>query len=295
MKLKNPFEEKHCDEFRKEKVMGAAYCIFSFILFIFSGVKTHIGLSGFKMIADEFLETMSILSFMNDTVAIQGEALTIAVFLTIAQTAHISKFVGKFTKEDSTKDKIFIFIGNIFLGCYFSILYQSFDYEFLDMMINIICMVFMIPTVIMIAVSMIKAIFKIGILPVVLGISAETFALCYAVFKPSLLGNILVFVLSGIEIAFLTFSNPFTAGLFSVMLSQIAAMLIMMFIGTVVPMPGILFLILSFVISYPVISLCDNNFDKIFDAISEHFSITVEIIFIVLSVAVTGIGAAVAL
>ena len=275
--------------------MGIAYCIISFILFIFSGMKTHIGFSGLTMIANEFLSTMSVIPFAIDATAKQGEALSFAVFLTMAQTAHISKFIEKFTKEDSTTDKIFIFIGNIFLGCYFSILYQSFEYEFLDILIKIIGMVFVIPTMIMIAAYTIKAIVNIGIFPVIIGICVVYAAVFYVAFRPSLLGNILVLVLGGILSIFLIFSNPFTAGVFSVVLSQVGAILIMMLIGTFIPMPGIIFLIISFVISYPITRLCESFFDKIFDEISEYFSITVEILFIVLSVVVTVIGIIVAL
>jgi len=268
--------------------MGAAYCVISIVLFVIAGVKANICFSGLSLLADEVLGTFSVIPGAVSAGNIDDTIYFAAFYFAMTQTSCLSKAVERLVDEDAGTDKFLIFVGNTFMGCFFGLVYQSFPYETLDKIVNITLVIFMIPSLLIMFGGAIYGIYKIGYIPFAIGIAA-----CYAFVSiigvnPSPAGRIIIMILGIALMGYMVLTNPFIAGLTSVIIPQLIVLGILAFIDSVLPVPYTVILILSFAISYPVISACSKLAESLLDEVMGSFSIVIEVVFIVYSLIITG-------
>ena len=148
--------------------MGIVYSIICLGLFLIAGFRTHLGMSGISMLAEEVFSTLNSLS-ITDSQNISNNTYFFIFLLTLVQTTYISKAVSKTVGEDSVIDRFFIFCGNIFLGCFLGLMYQSFPYEYLQKTMDILRLIIGIPTIIVMLGMTIYGMIKVGVLKFVVG------------------------------------------------------------------------------------------------------------------------------
>lgn len=269
--------------------MGAAYCVISIVLFVIAGVKVNIGFSGLSVLADEVLGTFSVLPGAVTASNTEDTIYFAALYFAMTQTSCLSKAVERLVDEDAGTDKFLIFVGNIFMGCFFGLVYQSFPYEILDKIVNITLVVFMIPSLLIMFGGVIYGIYKIGYIPFAIGIAACFAFVSIIGLNPSPVGRIIIMILGIALMVYMVLTNPFIAGLTSVIIPQLIVLGILAFIDSVLPVTYTVILILSFAISYPVISACSKLAESLLDEVMGSFSIVIEVVFIAFSLIITGL------
>ena len=172
--------------------MGIAYCIIAIVFFVASCIITGTGLGAFSLLADEFVGSMNGFSFAIDFYSNSSLAVFI-LYVTMIQSTYISKMVGKAVSEDDVVNKGAIFIGNIVLGCFLGLMYQSLPYDLLIIIMSILQFVIVIPTILIIVIGIILGIKEFGYFPFTIGAVAFSVIILYCVSHQSFLTNVLLF------------------------------------------------------------------------------------------------------
>ncbi len=268
--------------------MGIAYCIVTFILFIIAGFITHIGLGGFSALADELLSSLNIITTFDVVNNDSNLALSI-LFISMVQSTYISKMVGKMVGDDSEADKLLIYIGNVFLGCFLGLMYQSFPFDLLSTIMRYLSYVIAVPTGIVLLIAIISAIREYGILPLTISVCVLYGIVVYLAFHPSLIGNIIVIGIGVVMLIAMVVTNPLLLGISAAILPPILVLLIFTIIESFLPLPGIVLIILIYLFTFPLTEFFSNLADEVMSEVFQTISPIIDVVFFIFSIVMIGL------
>lgn len=266
--------------------MGLFYLALTTIMFVTGLIVTGIGISGFGEIANEFANSLNIFSMM-DGMTTGSSVGSFVFFISMLQSYYISNFVETFADEDSGVDKAGIFAGNIVLGCFLSLMYQSFPHNTLKEIKWTSTLVVTIPTILLIIALMLFSFVKLGILKGMYVILGVMFVMMFMLSNGPL--HFLRTPFFIILFIVIIVANPVILGLVVAFAPPLIVLYLFGVIASTFHVPGVILMVFSFATSYVLTDFLNGLVKNGFESFAETYYRIINVSFFVYSIIVIGI------
>ena len=267
--------------------MGILYCIVSFVVLIIISNITHVEFLSNAIAPRVFLDSLNIMSFGDAFLSANDYQLGI-LLLTMVQSAYISKMVNKLSNENSTANKIAIYIGNVFLGCFLALMYKSFPADILSVIIEILPYILVFPTVIAIFIKAVVVVKRYGVFHVLIGWISFCVITMLIVTYTNIIGTIVLIVFFSALFLYMMYTSPLFLGVVAAVAPSFIVLLIFAFIESAVSIPEILFMVIVYLFSYPLTEFFSGMADRAIRNINESLPVIIDVVFFVFSIIMIG-------